>query len=109
VWLPPAGEEMTRADWQASYAKSVAVYLNGAAISEPDPRGDPVTDQKFLMLFNAGPDPITFTIPEARLGGSWEILIDTSTPDGAPAEEGPVPKPKVEVADRAVIVLVSRL
>jgi isoamylase len=109
AWLTPAGEEMAQEDWHASYAKSVAVYLNGAAISEPDPRGDPVTDQKFLMLFNAGPDPITFTIPEARLGGSWEVLVDTTTPDGAPVEEGPVTKPKVEVADRAVLVLISRL
>ena len=44
---------MTEADWQASYAKSVAVFLNGAAISEPDPRGDQVTDERFLLLFNA--------------------------------------------------------
>ena len=54
AWLTPAGDEMTEADWRASYAKSVAVFLNGSAISEPDPRGDPVTDKKFLLLFNAG-------------------------------------------------------
>src|SRR5215831_18369625 len=54
AWLTPAGEEMTEADWRASYAKSVAVFLNGAAITEPDPRGDPITDMKFLLMFNAG-------------------------------------------------------
>jgi glycogen operon protein len=109
AWLTPAGDEMTQPDWQAPYAKSVAVFLNGAAITEPDPRGDPVTDQKFLMLFNAGPDPITFTIPETRLGGSWEIVVDTATPSGAPEETGPLPEPKIEVAGRAVLVLVSGL
>ncbi|HMD23852.1 MAG TPA: glycogen debranching protein GlgX, partial [Streptosporangiaceae bacterium] len=57
TWLTPAGDEMTEEDWQASFARSVAVFLNGSAISEPDPRGDPVTDKKFLLLFNAGAEP----------------------------------------------------
>jgi isoamylase len=108
AWLTPAGDEMTEEDWQASYAKSVAVFLNGAAITEPDPRGDPVTDRKFLLMFNAGPEPITFTLPEARLGGDWEVVIDTTSPHGS-AEAGEFsPKTKVEVAGRAIVVLRSR-
>jgi glycogen operon protein len=109
AWLTPAGDEMTESDWRASYAKSVAVFLNGSAISEPDPRGDRVTDRKFLLLFNAGPDPITFTIPEARLGTDWEIVIDTENPRGEPQDEtGFLPKTKVEVARHAIVVLRSR-
>jgi isoamylase len=109
AWLTPAGDEMTSGDWQAGYARSVAVFLNGSAISEPDPRGDPVTDKKFLLLFNAGADPITFTIPEATLGTDWEIVIDTLSARGDPAEAiGFLPKTKVEVASRAIIVLRSR-
>jgi glycogen operon protein len=105
---------MTESDWRASYAKSVAVFLNGSAISEPDPRGDRVTDRKFLLLFNAGPDPITFTIPEAfgGTGGSvadWEIVIDTATPRGDPQDAiGFLPKTKVEVDGHAIVVLRSR-
>jgi isoamylase len=109
AWLTPAGDEMTEADWRASYAKSVAVFLNGSAITEPDPRGDRVTDKKFLLLFNAGPDPITFTIPEARLGTDWEIVLDTETPRGDPKEAiGFLPKTKVEVGGHAIAVLRSR-
>ena len=114
AWLTPSGDEMTEADWRASYAKSVAVFLNGSAITEPDPRGDPVTDRKFLLLFNAGAEPITFTIPEA-LGGAgssaidWEIVIDTETPRGDPKDAiGFLPKTKVEVASHAITVLRSR-
>ena len=109
AWLTPAGDEMTRADWRAGYAKSVAVFLNGAAITEPDPRGDPVTDMKFLLLFNAGAEPITFTIPEKRLGIDWEIVVDTTSPRGDPVDAiGFLPKTKIEVAGRAVVVLRSR-
>ncbi|HEY7263861.1 MAG TPA: glycogen debranching protein GlgX [Trebonia sp.] len=109
AWLTPAGDEMTEEDWQASYAKSVAVFLNGAAISEPDPRGDPVTDMKFLLLFNAGPEPITFTLPEAKLSGDWEVVIDTVSPRGDPVDAiGFLPRTKVEVSGRAIVVLRSR-
>ncbi|HEX8006340.1 MAG TPA: glycogen debranching protein GlgX [Trebonia sp.] len=105
LWLTPAGKEMTEADWQAGYAKSVAVFLNGAAINEPDPRGDPVTDTRFLLLFNAGEDPITFTLPEMQLDGDWEIVIDTMTPDKETGSPPLLPRSKVEVGGRAVTVL----
>jgi isoamylase len=108
TWLTPAGEEMTEADWRASYAKSVAVFLNGAAITEPDPRGDPVTDMKFLLMFNAGAEPITFTLPEPRLGSDWEVVIDTTSEDGLGDAEAYAQKTKVEVAARGVVVLRSR-
>jgi isoamylase len=107
-WLTPAGDEMTEEDWQASYAKSVAVFLNGAAITEPDPRGDPVTDRKFLLMFNAGPEPITFTLPEAKLGSDWEVVIDTTSPRGSAEALEFSPKTKMEVAGRAIVVLRSR-
>jgi glycogen operon protein len=109
AWLTPAGDEMTEEDWQASYAKSVAVFLNGAAISEPGPRGDPVTDDRFLLLFNAGAEPITFKLPESKLSGDWEVVIDTVSPRGDPVDAiGFLPRTKVDVAGRAVVVLRSR-
>ena len=106
-WLTPTAQEMTDSDWQAGYAKSVAVLLDGSAISEPDPRGDPVTDNKFLMLFNAGTEPITFTLPEVKAGCEWEIVIDTTSARGISASAEQLPKAKVEVAGRAVTVLMS--
>ena len=91
VWLTPAGEVMTDADWGASYARSLAVFLNGEAISEPDPRGGKITDAKFLLLFNAHNNPITFTLPEASYAPGWEVVIDTGprrSRGHPPAEEG---------------------
>ena len=78
---------MTDSDWGASYAKSLAVFLNGDAISEPDPRGGKITDAKFLLLFNAHSNPLTFTLPEAGYAAGWEVVIDTAS--GVPGRDPP--------------------
>ena len=107
VWLTPVGGVMTDADWGAGYAKSLAVFLNGDAISEPDPRGGKISDDSFLLLFNAHSKPLTFTLPEAGYAAGWEVVIDTART--SPAEPGLVrlPKDEIEVRDRAVVVLRS--
>ncbi len=111
VWLTPAGAEMTAADWAAAgdwatgYARSLGVFLNGDAITEPDPRGGRISDARFLLLFNADSNPVTFTLPEASLAGGWEVVIDTARE----LAEGTalLPKSEVPVTDRAVVVLRS--
>jgi glycogen operon protein len=104
VWLTPAGEVMTDADWGASYAKSLAAFLNGDAISEPDPRGGKITDASFLLLFNAHSKPLTFTLPEPGYAAGWEVVIDTAS--GVPGAIHP-PRKEIEVRDHAVVVLRS--
>jgi isoamylase len=117
VWLTPAGQEMTDHDWAASYANILGVFLNGDAISEPDPRGGRITDARFLLLFNAQASPVTFTLPEASLAAGWEVVIDTARTSAAFGSFvalggfGPgtilMPKSSVELSGRAVIVLRS--
>jgi glycogen operon protein len=107
VWLTPGGGMMTDSDWGASYAKSLAVYLNGDAISEPDPRGGKITDDSFLLLFNAHSNALVFTLPDSGYAPGWEVVIDTGRQ--APEAPGTVrpPKDEIEVRDRAVVVLRS--
>ena len=111
VWLTPAGREVTEHDWRAG-AKSLAVFLNGDKISEPDPRGERITDDRFLLLFNAEADAVSFTLPGVRYGREWEIVIDTCGPR-VPALRGELPpvlnaKAQAKVAGRAVMVLRCR-
>jgi isoamylase len=82
VWLTPAGQQMTDRDWNTGYARSLAVFLNGDAITEPGPRGDIVRDQSFLLLFNANREPVSFTLPDSRYRPGWEVLISTATAAG---------------------------
>jgi isoamylase len=102
LWLTPSGKEMTQEDWGPGYAQSLAVYLNGEAITEPDPRGGRIIDDRFLLLFNAHPDPLTFTLPEASLAAGWEVVIDTSLAKRSRPLEA---TGEVKVAGRAVMLL----
>ncbi|MFB6892093.1 glycogen debranching protein GlgX [Kitasatospora sp. NPDC056327] len=79
AWFTPAGEEMTKRNWGASYAKSLTVFLNGHAISEPDRRGGRITDDSFLLMFNAHFEPLEFTVPAGH-GQEWQLVVDTARP-----------------------------
>ncbi|GAA3217027.1 glycogen debranching protein GlgX [Actinocorallia longicatena] len=78
AWLTPAGEPMTDGDWLSGYAKSLTVFLNGDAITEPDGRGRPIRDDSFLLLINAYSEELAFTLPEAKFGEHWDPVLDTS-------------------------------
>ncbi|GAA0431405.1 glycogen operon protein GlgX homolog [Acrocarpospora corrugata] len=78
VWLTPAGREMNHGDWHAGYAKSIGVFVNGDAITEPGPRGEKISDQSFLLLINAHHESVTFTLPGAEYGVSWQVMVDTA-------------------------------
>jgi isoamylase len=110
VWLTPQGREVTVSYWREDGAKALAVFLNGDAISEPDPRGERITDDRFLLLFNAGGDTVTFTLPEARYGASWQVYIDTCGPR-IPLLQAELPslaaKAQLKVTGQSVIVLCS--
>ncbi|WP_169949476.1 glycogen debranching protein GlgX [Microbispora sp. H11081] len=110
VWLTPSGTEMTDGDWHTGYAKSLGVYLNGDAISEPGPRGERIRDKSFLMLINAHHESMTFALPGAELGAAWRPVLDTAEEDVRDdpyAEEPTLPAgAKVGVTDRSMRVFV---
>ena len=94
VWLTPAGAEMTGADWNAGYAKSLAVCVNGDAITEPGPRGERITDADFILLLNGHSDTVTFRIPTeiGSAGVSWQVVVNTGMPSALalpPGNGGP--------------------
>jgi isoamylase len=80
AWFTLAGEEMTDHDWDAGFVKSLTVFLNGRAISEPDRRGERIADDSFLLLFNASEQDLVFTIPPRRYGQRWAKALDTAWP-----------------------------
>jgi glycogen operon protein len=80
AWLNPGGDEMTEQQWNDGYAKSIGVFLNGDEIATPGPHGERITDDSFLLLFNAHHEPKNFIVPLGNFGRSWNVVIDTNQP-----------------------------
>ena len=96
---------MSDDDWEIGFAKSVGVFLNGSSIMTPDARGERILDDNLYLVFNAHHEPLTFVLPPAEFGESWDLELDSSTPmraeDPAPVKAGG----DLDVAARSVMVL----
>jgi glycogen operon protein len=110
AWFTPDAKEMSDQDWQAGFAKSLGVFLNGASIQRMGEHGERVKDDSFYVIFNAHHEPLQFTLPPAQLAAKWGQVLDTSTENapelrrsrkGQSLEAGA----KLEVQPRSVVVL----
>ncbi len=82
AWFRPDGAEMSEHDWTDVPMLAIGVFLNGQAIAQPDRFGRRVSDDTFLVLFNAHHEPVPWKLPGRRWGTSWVAEIDTAVPDG---------------------------
>ncbi|ALS58151.1 glycogen debranching protein GlgX [Rathayibacter toxicus] len=88
VWFKADGTEMAPSDWDSGLGRSVGIYLNGNGIRERDERGRPVSDDSFLLYFNADDGDVDFLIPSDEYALAWSVLVDT-----AGAEADSIPRP----------------
>jgi isoamylase len=105
AWFTPAGAEMTDGDWEAGFAKSLAVFLNGDAIDEPGMRGERVRDDSFLLFFNAGEQDMDMIVPDARYGERWTKELDTAMPRPPEVSKTVKPGDRVTVPNRSLQLL----
>jgi glycogen operon protein len=75
-WFKPDGKSMTDDDWDVGYARSLGMFLNGSGIPGHDEHGKPVTDDSFILLFNAHGEGVRWIIP-AEYTGTWRLVLDT--------------------------------
>lgn len=78
VWGRPDASQMQPEDWESGFGRAISVFLNGNGIRERDRRGQPITDNHFIVMFNAGDEPVDFTIPEVEFSPVWDLIIDTA-------------------------------
>ncbi len=105
-WFKPDGSPMDDSDWNSGFARSMMVFLNGDAIPEPDFMGRRISDDHFLLLFNAHSESISFSLPPKAYGDNWTLQLDTAT--GVVSPTGLRPKrsrAKLTVPGNTVIIL----
>ena len=75
---------MTPQDWNASYARAVAMVLSGAT-------GDPTRpDDPFMLMLNSWWEPLEFTVPDPLCDLGWRVEIDTEHPGRGRTRGGPI-------------------
>jgi isoamylase len=105
AWFAPDGSEMSDDDWESGFAKSIAVFLNGNGIPDLDVRGQRVTDDSFVLCFNAHHDDIEFAMPTAEFGATWTPVVDTTFATGALEHRAITAGGSITVPARALVVL----
>ncbi|WP_286849844.1 glycogen debranching protein GlgX [Sphingobacterium sp. UBA7253] len=78
AWFLPDASEMDDHHWQEDYARSLAVFLNGAGIRSVDTDGKKIVDANFYLLFNAYWEDVTYTLPGENYGAGWFKILDTN-------------------------------
>jgi isoamylase len=106
-WLRPDGTEMTDEEWNNESARCLGVFLSGK-LEEQAERGEPVTDQDFLLLMNAHYEPIPFLLPAPPTGVGWVGLVDTSSPTSDSPGRLYEPGSSYQLQARSLALLVGR-
>lgn len=88
-WLRPDGVEMTDADWNVAHARCFGMALPGDQIPETGERGERITGDTFVVLFNSHDDLISFHLGARHRDLQWTRVFDTADPE-APHESFPM-------------------
>ncbi|MBV9846289.1 MAG: glycogen debranching protein GlgX [Kutzneria sp.] len=106
VWLRPDGTELSEADWFDDNRRTLGVWIDGSTCLSRTRDGELVSDRSWLILMNAGADPVDVLLPAAEYGHVYEPVLDTGTPDGVPADRSPRPaSTRLELPGRTLLLL----
>ena len=90
LWFCEAGTLMTDADWFDDGRRTVQMWLDGKDVRGHTAAGAPMTDDSWLLVLHAGPDPIELTLPGPPYGEAYTPVLDTGSPTGEPADPHPL-------------------
>ena len=107
AWFLPEGGEMQNHNWGHDFARSLGIYLNGLGLHSVDPKGVPLKDDNFYLMFNAHSEPLDYRLPEILMHKKWQIVLDTGDDDVS--EEIVNNRESIRVGGRAVVVLLNKL
>jgi glycogen operon protein len=104
-WFSPSGRDMTEDDWDNDLGRAVSLFVNGEGIKERGPRGEVVTDDSFMICFNAHHDWVEFNLPNSEYGQKWRLIFDTGDVGADESERIVEAGGRFWVRDRSFIVL----
>ncbi|HEU0014047.1 MAG TPA: hypothetical protein VFQ45_10210, partial [Longimicrobium sp.] len=107
VWVRPDGKEMTDEEWNSGFVRCFGMAMGGDAMEEFDERGERITDENFLLLFNADGAAIDFTLPDFGRACGWALVLDTTRPELPEREQKFRDCETITLEGRSMLVLVE--
>ncbi len=84
AWFASDGTEVPAAVWNSAETRTVGMYLSGS-LRARDERGEPLSDHSLFVILHSASHPVTFTMPAMPYGPGFQLLVDTTMPDGRPS------------------------
>jgi isoamylase len=103
-WFRADGRRMTSRDWQHGEAV-LGMFLNGDAIPERGPHGEPISDETFILLFNAHAEDRMFKLPLRNMGERWGLELCTADPDLEAGSAEYEARAEINVTARSITIL----
>ncbi len=90
AWLHPDGREMDDDDWHDAGLTTLGMFVTGAPLRSPGPRGEQQVDTSFVLWLVSGNEPVTVRLPENDWVHSGEVVLSTDPahPLGSPVKAG---------------------
>ena len=107
AWFLPEGGEMEDHNWDHDFARSLGIYLNGLGLHSVDPKGVPIKDDNFYIMFNAHSEPLEYGLPTFLAQKSWQMVLNTA--NDHVSDETLNNQESIRVEGRAVVVLRNKL
>jgi isoamylase len=76
AWLKPDGQEFAQPDWLDPRLQAFGMLMDSTGL--PPSQRDPEIGDNFLVLFNASPGTVEFTLPAPIAQHIWVVALDTS-------------------------------
>lgn len=107
AWVTPEGNEMTERDWQKGFVKSLGVFIHGEAVPGITPRGEPIDDDTFYLIFNSRDSAVPFVLPSFNGKFTWRKILDTAQVDESGLDKRYVVGDKVVVEAFSLMLLIK--
>jgi isoamylase len=103
-WFRPDGRKMTSRDWEQGEAV-LGMFLNGDAIPTPGIHGERITDDSFVLLFNAHGEDREFVLPRKRMGARWELELCTEDTEAPAGSRSYVARDRIAIPHHSITIL----
>ena len=81
MWFNPGGTEMNDDEWTTSFVRTLGLMLSGDTMDVRTFKGEPITDDTYLILVNSHHEAVKFVLPGEE-DVRWELTLDTNLEEG---------------------------